>query len=68
MNRPLHIICFGSSGAGKSHLQEKVAELIPKEDVFGNTSLTGTALYYYEKHELKHKKPIRYISKNFYTT
>ena len=55
MNRPLHIISFGSSGAGKSHLQEKVAELIPKEDVFGNTSLTGTALYYYEKHELKHK-------------
>jgi predicted transcriptional regulator len=55
MNRPLHIISFGSSGAGKSHLQEKVAELMPKEDVFGNTSLTGTALYYYEKHELKHK-------------
>lgn len=55
MNRPLHIISFGSSGAGKSHLQEKVSELMPPEDVVGNTSLTGTALYYYEKHELKHK-------------
>jgi uncharacterized membrane protein len=29
---PLHLISFGSSGAGKSHLQEKVAELIPDED------------------------------------
>jgi hypothetical protein len=29
MQRPLHIISFGSSGSGKSHLQEKVSELIP---------------------------------------
>jgi hypothetical protein len=55
MNRPLHIISFGSSGAGKSHLQEKVAECIPEEDIIGNTSLTGTALYYYDTEELKHK-------------
>lgn len=27
---PLHVISFGSSGVGKSHLQEKVAELIPR--------------------------------------
>ena len=55
MNRPLHIISFGSSGAGKSHLQEKVAECIPQEDIISNTSLTGTALYYYDTEELKHK-------------
>ena len=36
---PLHIISFGSSGAGKSHLQEKVAELIPEEDKIESTSL-----------------------------
>jgi hypothetical protein len=29
--RPLHIISFGSSGSGKSHLQEKVSELIPRK-------------------------------------
>jgi len=28
----MHIISFGSSGVEKSHLQEKVGELIPKED------------------------------------
>jgi hypothetical protein len=38
---PLHIISLGSSGAGKSHLQEKVAELIPDEDKIESTSLTS---------------------------
>ena len=55
MNRPLHAVSIGSSGAGKSHLQEKVAECIPIEDIISNTSLTGTALYYYEINELVHK-------------
>lgn len=35
---PLHVISFGSSGAGKSHLQEKLAELIPEEDKIESTS------------------------------
>jgi predicted transcriptional regulator len=55
MSKPLHIISFGSSGAGKSHLQEKVAECMPQEDIISNTSLTGTALYYYDTNELQHK-------------
>lgn len=53
--KPLHIISFGSSGAGKSHLQEKVAELIPEEDKIESTSLTSNALYYYGTYDLRNK-------------
>jgi predicted transcriptional regulator len=53
--KPLHIISFGSSGAGKSHLQEKVAELIPDEDKIESTSLTSNALYYYGTYDLRNK-------------
>jgi predicted transcriptional regulator len=52
---PLHIISFGSSGAGKSHLQEKIAELIPEEDKIESTSLTSNALYYFGEYDLQHK-------------
>lgn len=52
---PLHIISFGSSGAGKSHLQEKVAELVPEEDKIESTSLTSNALYYFGEYDLQHK-------------
>ncbi len=52
---PLHIISFGSSGAGKSHLQEKVAELIPEEDKIESTSITSNALYYFGEYDLQHK-------------
>lgn len=55
LNRPLHIISFGSSGTGKSHLQEKVAELIPEEDKIEITSLTQNAFYYFGSDELGHK-------------
>ncbi|HET6243911.1 MAG: hypothetical protein H0V01_04495 [Bacteroidetes bacterium] len=53
--RPLHIVSFGSSGVGKSHLQEKVGELIPQEEKIEITSLTGNAFYYFDKDELGHK-------------
>ncbi len=52
---PLHIISFGSSGAGKSHLQEKIAELIPEEDKVPSTSFTTNALYYMGEYNLQHK-------------
>lgn len=55
MENPLHIISFGSSGAGKSHLQEKVAELIPEEDKIPSTSFTSNALYYMGEYDLQHK-------------
>ncbi len=53
--RPLHIISFGSSGVGKSHLQERVGELIPKEDKIELTSVSGNAFYYYVDDDLGHK-------------
>ena len=55
MENPLHVISFGSSGAGKSHLQEKVAELIPDEDKVSSTSFTSNALYYMGEYDLQHK-------------
>ena len=55
LNRPLHIISFGSSGTGKSHLQEKVGELIPEEDKIEITALTQNAFYYFGADELGHK-------------
>lgn len=55
LQRPLHIISFGSSGTGKSHLQEKVGELIPEEDKIEITSVSGNAFYYYDRDELGHK-------------
>lgn len=55
LQRPLHIISFGSSGTGKSHLQEKVGELMPEEDKIEITSVSGNAFYYYDRDELGHK-------------
>lgn len=55
LKRPLHIISFGSSGTGKSHLQEKVGELIPEEDKIEITALTQNAFYYFGSDELGHK-------------
>jgi hypothetical protein len=55
LNRPLHIISMGSSGIGKSHLQEKVGELIPTEDKIELTSVSGNAFYYYVDDDLGHK-------------
>jgi predicted transcriptional regulator len=53
--KPLHIISMGSSGTGKSHLQEKVGDLIPEEDKIEITALTENAFYYFDKAELGHK-------------
>jgi ABC-type dipeptide/oligopeptide/nickel transport system ATPase component len=53
--KPLHIISFGSSGAGKSYLQEKLAELVPEEHKIESTSLTSNALYYYGTYDLRNK-------------
>lgn len=53
--KPLHIISMGSSGTGKSHLQEKVGELVPEEDKIEITALTENAFYYFDKAALGHK-------------
>jgi hypothetical protein len=52
---PLHVISLGSSGIGKTHLQEKVSALIPEEDKLESTSLTAAAIYYFGRYDLRHK-------------
>lgn len=52
---PLHLICLGASGTGKTYLQEKVGSLIPPEDKLEITTLSENAFYYFGKEELKHK-------------
>ena len=54
-NHPLHCISIGSSGTGKSHLQNNMARLMPPEDILEITALTANALYYFGKDELNHK-------------
>jgi hypothetical protein len=54
-SNPLHVISLGSSGAGKTHLQSKVAELIPEEDKIEITVLSANAFYYFNRTELQHK-------------
>ncbi len=53
--KPLHIMCLGASGTGKTYLQEKISELIPEEDKIEITTLSDNALYYFGREELKHK-------------
>ena len=52
---PLHCISLGSSGAGKTHLQSKVAELIPEHEIVDMTVLSQNAFYYFNRTELRHK-------------
>lgn len=52
---PLHIMFLGSSGSGKTYLQEKVSELIPEEEKQEITQVTENAFYYFKQDELKHK-------------
>ena len=52
---PLHVVSLGASGTGKTHLQEKVSQLIPEEDKIGITTLSENAFYYFGQRELKNK-------------
>jgi DNA primase len=54
-DQPLHIISLGSSGTGKTYLQEKLAEMIPEHDKLEITILSENAFYYFEQTELRHK-------------
>jgi len=54
-SKPLHIICLGSSGSGKTYLQESVSALIPEEDRIEITALSENALYYFGETELAGK-------------
>ncbi|QTE21090.1 hypothetical protein [Polaribacter cellanae] len=55
MDNPLNCVSFGSSGSGKTHLQSKVAELIPEEERLSLTSLSANSFYYFKRTELKYK-------------
>ena len=52
---PLHIMFLGSSGSGKTYLQERISELVPTEDKIEITQITENALYYFKQDELKNK-------------
>lgn len=54
-SHPLHVVSLGASGTGKTHLQEKVGELIPEEDKIEITTLSENAFYYFERRALSHK-------------
>lgn len=53
--QPLHIISLGSSGTGKTHLQESIGNLIPEEEKIEITTLSENAFYYFGQQELKNK-------------
>src|SRR5690606_3667915 len=53
--QPLHVVSLGASGTGKTHLQEKVGELIPEEDKLEITSLSENAFYYFGQRQLQNK-------------
>ena len=53
--KPLQLMCLGSSGSGKTHLQEKISACIPEEEKIEITMLSENAFYYFGKQELKGK-------------
>lgn len=53
--QPMSVIVRSSSAAGKSDLMEKVAELMPPEQMEFYSRMTPQALYYMDKHQLQHK-------------
>lgn len=52
---PLHVMFLGSSGSGKTYLQERISDLVPQEDKIEITQITENALYYFKQHELQNK-------------
>ena len=55
MDKPLHVISLGSSGIGKTYLQEKISDCMPDEDKLVVTIFSENAFYYFEKDALKNK-------------
>ena len=54
-DNPLHVICLGASGTGKTYLQEKVSRFVPEHEKYTFTAGTENAFYYLEKYDLYHK-------------
>lgn len=51
----LHALIQGTSGEGKSHLLNSIAECVPQEDVMNLTRITSKSLYHYREKELINK-------------
>lgn len=51
----LHGLVNGSSGEGKSHLINSIADCMPQEDVMNMTRITSKSLYHYKEKELMNK-------------
>lgn len=52
---PISAITLAKSGMGKSYLQEKVAAIIPLEDVIESTQITENSFYRFERHQIAGK-------------
>ncbi|MDX6187766.1 hypothetical protein SGQ83_00250 [Flavobacterium sp. Fl-318] len=55
MPNTLHGLIQGSSGEGKSHLINGIAQCMPQEDVLNMTRITSKSLYHYREKELINK-------------
>lgn len=55
MRNTLHGLIQGSSGEGKSHLINGIAQCMPQEDVLNMTRITSKSLYHYREKELINK-------------
>jgi hypothetical protein len=51
----LHALIQGTSGEGKSHLLNSIADCMPQEDVMNLTRITSKSLYHYREKELMNK-------------
>ena len=52
--QPLHAMCLGASGTGKTYLQERIGALIPKHQKKEITAMSDNAMYYFDEKELVH--------------
>ncbi len=55
MLNPLHGLIQGTSGSGKTHLINAVANLMPPEDILNMTRVTSKSFYHYKNDELMNK-------------
>lgn len=51
----LHCLIQGTSGEGKSHLLNSIAQCIPQEDIMNTSRITKRSLYHYQDKELTNK-------------
>ena len=53
--KPLHAMCLGASGTGKTYLQDSIGKLIPEDHKKEITAMSDNAVYYFEEEELMNK-------------